>query len=450
MLSSNPLHLQKICNDSNTSQNPSLFKTRPSTSVPLPETPRSIFGRFTPINKDQQTTPLQPFLPVNTECLYGLSEIDHENQILSSTIKNMMFESSDMNNDDANGVWEEMLLSCNVEVTSAVISLLMGQELPKAERDYNAKMMIIYYDQNKKLADLMKFCAIRDTYLKYNETSQYSPYIALFHFIIRFSQQSYMGNLIQSLQKNVRSVKKIELDEVSNSKSEKKMLTLRSLLQEFVIFLTDESYIHDCLKYGWNLAYYACYRTNINIVNKYMIDYMYNTPFNNVIDELTKSVPKHKLNTLFVISKLFHELLTPTTKDTYWKEWVHNNCEDLKVKLFSFIQKVSEYTVQEEKIRLSLPTTGITPLITFLNSDWEQLRPYLTTEGYKMIEMHMTLQVDIKQHVLSLIKTLHQLRVNTFTENNNYMSKISIMNMRIKDLREEKRYLRRLLLDDED
>ncbi|GAB1224854.1 hypothetical protein ENUP19_0223G0007 [Entamoeba nuttalli] len=380
-----------------------------------------------------------------------LLTIEKESQSLTNSIKEMIGIGINRNNDETD-IWEKMLLSCDVGITSAVIQYIERQELTQDEKEINSIMLFNFFNEHNKLTELINFCIERDIYLKYDDLNTYSPYVTLYKCMLGYTQKYYFSQFSAFYQKKATKMKDTSLDDCQSSKTVKNMVAFKSILEDIVSLMTDDSIVPIYIKYTWSTIYKLLYKTNPDIVMKYMYLNMFLIPFNDIIEELMKVISSQHLNTLLNVSKCFHEIISPSNKTLpcpFWKEWIATKCIDLKTKLNNYIIQISKFYCDESDVIMDLPQNLVIPLIDYLKTDWESLYGYLSDEGYRMIELRMTSQLEMKQRVLSLVHQINQLRVSTFNENQMYLQKMSEMKMRMKDLQEERRYLRQILYPEE-
>ncbi|EMH77276.1 hypothetical protein EHI8A_112430 [Entamoeba histolytica HM-1:IMSS-B] len=171
------------------------------------------------------------------------------------------------------------------------------------------------------------------------------------------------------------------------------------------------------------------------------------SPFNSFVSCWKSQV--ETVDAVILLSKLLQSLLSPIPTQSYWKNWMKDNCKDLLEKMTKFMRSKKGITIQRRNFDLNVVPNG-SLLIESLNKDWKELKDYISPEGFHLVEIHMQEQTELKVKALLIIRELNNLRVTTFNENQMYLQKMSQMKMRIKDLYEERRYLKQLLGEDDD
>lgn len=201
------------------------------------------------------------------------------------------------------------------------------------------------------------------------------------------------------------------------------------------------------MRYIWRKSYtYSKARcVDQEVLEKNMIGLVFLLPFNCFVASWRKEATN--VDNIIMLSKLFQALFIPNTTNSYWKSWFKENCGELICKINDYANSKTQIDVDRDSISVHIGVDG-SLLIDQLSNEWKELKGYVSPEGFQLIQMHMMEETDLKKKALLIIREIYNLRVNTFNENQSYLQKMAQMKMRMKDLYEERRYLRQLLGED--
>ncbi|ELP93682.1 hypothetical protein EIN_006230 [Entamoeba invadens IP1] len=344
-----------------------------------------------------------------------------------------------------------MLLSFNPEITAAVIQYIQRQEVTAEERELNAVMLLVFYNENDKLAEILKFCVERDVILKL-DNAVFSPYMSVYKFLIGFTQKNYYAQFSSFYMKKASKIKDVGLDTTQTSKSEKKMKAYKSIIEDVVSILTNGVIVPVYVKYCWNVLYQTMMKIERHTMMKYMMVYVFALPFNDFIETAMKNAAQTQLVVLLNVSKFFHEVTSPSkdTANEYWKSWIASNCNDLTEILRNYILKNSTFNGIEEELSIELPTDLAVPLNKFLVDECSSVMKYMSDDVSELFLNQKRQSEDIRTRSISLLNQIKQLYINSLIEKQNFLANMSVMTQKIKFLNEERRYLRQLLFPDDE
>ncbi|GAT97601.1 hypothetical protein CL6EHI_079280 [Entamoeba histolytica] len=360
---------------------------------------------------------------------------------MDSSISMSISENDELDLED---VWVESLTSLSPEITSAVLNYILRPSLDEQEKTRNTMVLLSFYNACNKIPELIDFCVERDYYWKLDNVSKYSPYSTILSSVINVSYQNFFIEIHQQLMKRGAKMKGIILDEEKKSSSDKELKKVKEFLANFMEIWMDYKDIM-CI---WSKTqdFLISKGVDQSKIDMVMIQLCFLLPFNCFASLFTTDIESTEIILFF--SKLMNSLLSTVETHSYWKNWIKTNSKDLTEKIVNYIRNKKGMEIERDKITIS-STYEPTAVIYMLNNDWRQLKDYLSPEGYKMIEIHMTEETNLKKRALLIIRELNNLRVSTFNENQMYLQKMSEMKMRMKDLQEERRYLRQILYPEE-
>ncbi|BFU25542.1 hypothetical protein KM1_182430 [Entamoeba histolytica HM-3:IMSS] len=350
---------------------------------------------------------------------------------------------------DEEDIWVDCLSTLNSDITSGVISYLLRQSLTEEEREKNSQMILGFFKQIDKLPEFINFCIERDYFIKLDAPTIYSPFTSIIVSIVNICDQELFLELQQALIKKCGKLKGIELDEEKKSSSEKTLKKLKELLVYFVESWMNYKNFSPLVIDIWSQTQELLISKGVDqtTIDKTMTRIIFLSPFNSFVSCWKSQV--ETVDAVILLSKLLQSLLSPIPTQSYWKNWMKDNCKDLLEKMTKFMRSKKGITIQRRNFDLNVVPNG-SLLIESLNKDWKELKDYISPEGFHLVEIHMQEQTELKVKALLIIRELNNLRVTTFNENQMYLQKMSQMKMRIKDLYEERRYLKQLLGEDDD
>ncbi|ELP92062.1 hypothetical protein EIN_379290 [Entamoeba invadens IP1] len=340
--------------------------------------------------------------------------------------------------------WFDVLSVLNKDVTSGVISYLLRTELSDAERQQNADLLLSFYVGCDKLKELIDLCVEMDYFLKVNDKTKYSPYTNLLMAIVLRSCKDQFQEFQQLLIKRVQKLKGVSLDDKKTSTSDKDLMKVKELLNSFVEGWMTQNF-PTVVMYIWSKQYQT-FSNKIftkDDVYKTMENYMFLSPFNSFVYlwmNQTESV-----QSIILFSRLMQSLFVTTQTDSYWKLWMKQNSQDLLKQVFKFVWRIKDLEV-EPNVAVSQIPRNVKGLVDFLNTEESKkgVKNYISEYGIRLLLL--TGKTDERSVKLQSVQAeTYSLLVASMNDKLNFLQQMSIMKMRIKDLHEERRYLRQLL-----
>ncbi|KAL7722770.1 Ras-GAP domain-containing protein [Entamoeba marina] len=352
-----------------------------------------------------------------------------------------------MKNEDKE-FWKEVLLNFNSEVAAGVIAYFVRKDLRDEEKEINSLKICSYYSSQNKFPELLRYVFMREISCRYEEPDNTNTiYSSLLSSMFGYFGQFIVSEIPATLVKKFVKLKDCVLDEVENSNSRKTMAKFKDVLFDIVELMVNVKTLPNPIQFAYYTMYYLFTLKCPELLIKTMIKYVFKIPFNGFISALIKTSPEY-FPVLMTISKLFNFLIDGTTSNSYWNHWLFTNCQDIKDLIISHIHKKSALCFDKKEMSLLFTDLPSPSFDQILNADWMNLKNYLTDESFEMIEIRKNPEYVLKQKAICLIREINNLRVNTFTETQSFLLKLTEMKMKIKDLNEERRYLKTLLGND--
>ncbi|BFU26216.1 hypothetical protein KM1_176870 [Entamoeba histolytica HM-3:IMSS] len=347
--------------------------------------------------------------------------------------------------------WKELLSNFQSDTPSSIIEYLIRKELDDPTRESNVLSILTYYSDINKLANFINYIVLREITARCEDlTNNNTAFSSFFSILFSLSGKYLQTEISSSIFKKCSKLKNYNLDDIEGEDSNKAMKKFKETLSEIITSIVNAKTIPNVIQFTYYTMYYLFTLKCKQYLIKTMIRYVFKIPFNSLITLLAKESPEH-FQTLMTISKLFNTLIDGTTSGTYWNCWLQKNCQDLMNEMILHVHKKSWLCFDKKRILFNPENAIIIPIDYTLNEEWESLKEYTSKYSFEIIISFKDPNYIMKSTIMTLVHEIDNLRINSFNENQMYLQKMSEMKMRMKDLQEERRYLKQLLgiTDDE-
>ncbi|KAL7716055.1 Uncharacterized protein QTN25_006380 [Entamoeba marina] len=347
---------------------------------------------------------------------------------------------------DLNGVWVQALVSLNPDLVSGAVGYLLRQKLSEDERNKNAKKLFSFYNHIDKLPEFLNVCIEREYFMKVNEPTKYTAFTSLTTPLVADADSELFAGMQTMLVKRYSKVKSFTLDDEEKSGSEKVMNKLKELLVTFVD-LWIETPSPPILDYFWSASFkfYQSKGLSDELLTQALLERVYVAPFNCFIS-LWTAHDSSGLESIILFSKLFRAILSPS-QTTYWKKWIYNNCRDLHDRMIKYAMTKAKLEIDRDDVHLTENAQEAMEVIEILNTEWESVVPFISNDGHLLLQQTFG-ETPVKKQAMKIIRDISNLRVNSFNETQSYLLNLTAMKQKIKDLQEERRYLKSMLEGD--
>ena len=341
--------------------------------------------------------------------------------------------------------WNKLLLNFQSDIVANCVLLMTRNDLVDVEREQYMESMLNYYSENQSLAQFINYIVTRDVYSKYENPN--GMFANFFTNLFTLQGKYLMIELSTKLHKKLSETKGITLEAIEKNQNKKLMEKLKKVI-EFVLdsIITSQTIpvVHQFAYYTLYFIYHLKYRKELN---KILLKYVFKIPFNSLVKLMVKEYPED-LQMMMTISKVVNALIDNTKTSNFWNKWIHENSADLNAKMMNHINMKCCLCFDKKAVLFISENQSVIKMDCYLKKEWRKLEQYSSQTSFDVIRQHFDPEYNIKTEIISMIKQIQNIKQ---THRNQTLTEISAMNMKIKDLKEEKRYLMRLLdIEDDD
>nr|BAN41947.1 hypothetical protein [Entamoeba invadens] len=351
----------------------------------------------------------------------------------------------------------ESALELHKGFPEGLFTYLTRNTLDDKTKGENCTAILAYYDQEYKAGQFIVYCIKRELFLRL-DTSEKNPYPFILSSLLNSMLGPIVEDIIKLTTKYTKTLKGTDLSlkdrDPKSSACEKKSKQIKEYLQAFFEIITDLNRFPVCVRY-----YYATLSKELKTMQpinwmKGMVQAALYAPFDLIFKTLMKVMTQnYELNILLVFSDAFRALSNSVMgveiRDEFWKHFLNEYSSDLITLLKDKIGQYDLFLCEEEEVSFNLSNYNGVRLNTLLEKEWKNMKEYIPESAYNyfVINTDKTPENYLIGKIVQLMTDIHSINVKSQIEKQSFLLIMAEMKVKIKDLNEEKRYLRHQVRD---